>query len=87
MSDNQAKFSWSAATLAVTTTILGAPIIFGATEPWVSPLLERNYGHEFRDLYKLAWGIATAALVLFPSYAFFKLALTLLASAVLYKLL
>lgn len=86
MSDHNGKSSPVAATLAATTTILGAPAVFGMTEPYVIPILEQNYGYGFTDLYRIAWGATTAALVFFPSRAVFQFALSMLAAGVAYHL-
>ncbi|MEM8653397.1 MAG: hypothetical protein AAGF36_01525 [Pseudomonadota bacterium] len=87
MSNDKQGFSPSSATYAVVTTIIGAPIIYDATDQLVVPLLERSYGYGREELYQFVWAVATGALVLFPSYAFFKLMIALLSAGLIYRLI
>lgn len=86
MSHEHQQVSPVAVTLASITAIIGAPVMYDFTEPYVTPILIRGYGSEFVDLYRFVWGIATGALVYFPAYATYKMALTILATSLIYRL-
>lgn len=76
-----------AVTLALTATFLGAPALYGLTEPYVTPILERNYGYGFTELYRVGWSCMTAALVFFPALAIIEFALMVLMSGLLFRLI
>lgn len=71
--------------LALAAAFLGAPLLYGVTEPYVTPILERNYGSGFADLYRLGWGITTGAVVYFMSLEIIRFITMILVTTALYR--
>ena len=64
-------------TLAVITTFVGAPPLYGKTVGWVQDFTAHHYGYGFEDLTALVWGVTCAALVFFISRASISTALVM----------
>ena len=71
--------------LALAAAFLGAPWLYGVTEPYVTPILERNYGYGFADLYRLGWGVTTAAVVYFMSLEIIRFIVMIVVTTALYR--
>lgn len=54
-------------TLAVITTILGAPPLYSHTIGWVQSFTAHHYGYGFEGITSLAWGGVSASMVFFAS--------------------
>jgi len=64
-------------TLAVVTTFIGAPPLYGRTVDMVQDFTSNNYGYGYEDLTAFAWGTTCAALVFFISRASISTALVM----------
>lgn len=64
-------------TLAVVTTFIGAPPLYGSTVDMVQDFTSNNYGYGYEDLTAFAWGVTCAALVFFVSRASISTALVM----------
>lgn len=64
-------------TLAVLTTFMGAPPLYGSTVGWVQEFTSNNYGYGYEDITAFAWGVTCAALVFFISRASISTALVM----------
>jgi hypothetical protein len=64
-------------TLAVVTTFMGAPPLYGGTVGWVQDFTSNHYGYGFEDLTAFVWGVVCAALVFFISRASISTALVM----------
>ena len=64
-------------TLAVVTTFIGAPPLYGKSVGLVQDFTSNNYGHGYEDITAFAWGITCAALVFFISRASISTALVM----------
>ena len=64
-------------TLAVVTTFIGAPPLYGRTVTIVQDYTSNNYGYGYEDLTAFIWGVTCAALVFFISRASISTALVM----------
>ncbi|KCZ93830.1 hypothetical protein HJO_00600 [Hyphomonas johnsonii MHS-2] len=64
-------------TLAVVTTFIGAPPLYGRTVGWVQGFTANNYGSGFEDITAFTWGVVCACLVFFISRASISTALVM----------
>ncbi len=64
-------------TLAVVTTFLGAPPLYGKTVSWVQEFTTKYYGYGFDDMTAFIWGVVCASLVFFISRASISTALVM----------
>ena len=64
-------------TLAVVTTFIGAPPLYGRTVGWVQGFAANNYGSGFEDITAFTWGVVCACLVFFISRASISTALVM----------
>lgn len=65
-------------TIAVITTILGAPPLYSHTIHIVQPYIDNHYGYGFADVTSVVWGAITASIVFFSSRASISTALPML---------
>ena len=64
-------------TLAVVTTFIGAPPLYGKTVDVVRDFTANNYGYGYEDITAFVWGVTCAALVFFISRASISTALVM----------